>query len=187
MIQSKSDLKHYIKLDKIARFGNSGGGGITSYLKQRKLWKFNLHLRRAEYHFNNKGPFHRVKYLYHKFFLRRLSLQLGWWVPVNTCGAGLCIVHPGTVVINEKARIGEHARIHVCVNIGAAPVIGDHVYIGPGAKIFGRITIGNHIKIGANAVVNKSFPEDRITLAGVPARIVKRSTQEFSAVEYPEE
>jgi len=34
--------------------------------------------------------------------------------------------------------------------------------------------LGNNVQIGANAVVNKSFDEDNIVLAGVPARIVKR-------------
>lgn len=83
-------------------------------------------------------------------------------------------MHPGTVVINGKARIGCNARIHVCVNIGAekngAPVIGDNVYIGPGAKIYGNIEIGDNVKIGANSVVNKSFGND-VLLVGIPAAI----------------
>ena len=62
------------------------------------------------------------------------------------------------------------------VNIGAyeggVPVIGDDVYIGPGAKIFGDIAIGNNVSIGANAVVNKSFPDD-VIIAGIPAKIIK--------------
>lgn len=36
-----------------------------------------------------------------------------------------------------------------------------NVYIGPGAKIFSGITICNNTVIGANAVVNKSFPEEK--------------------------
>lgn len=83
------------------------------------------------------------------------------------------MVHRGTVVINKNARIGANCRVHVCVNIGdwngAAPSIGDNVYIGPGAKIFGGIEIASDIAIGANVVVNKSFMEKRISIAGVPA------------------
>jgi len=41
-------------------------------------------------------------------------------------------------------------------------------------KIFGPIKLGNNVIIGANAVVNKSFKEDNIVLAGIPAKIVKR-------------
>jgi serine O-acetyltransferase len=52
------------------------------------------------------------------------------------------------------------------------PTIGDNVFIGPGAKIFGDIIIASGIAIGANSVVNKSFLETDITIAGVPARKV---------------
>ncbi len=149
-------------------------GGFVSYLQQRELWLFNKHLRKAEYYFNTPSLFHKLMYFYHKLKLKKLSFKTGWLVPVNTCGAGLCIVHPGTVVINDKARIGCNARIHVCVNIGAAPKIGDRAYIAPGAKIFGEIELGNDVKIGANAVVNKSFPEDGITIVGVPAKKIEK-------------
>ena len=40
------------------------------------------------------------------------------------------------------------------------------------------IKIGNNVSIGANAVVNKSFDEDNIVLAGIPAKIVKRQIAE---------
>nr|WP_292372222.1 hypothetical protein [Methanosarcina sp. UBA411] len=48
--------------------------------------------------------------------------------------------------------------------------MGNNVYIGPGAKIFGNITIADDIAIGANSVVNKSFYEKGISIAGVPAK-----------------
>ncbi len=57
-------------------------------------------------------------------------------------------------------------------NPDQTPKIGNNVFIGPGAKIFGEITIADHIAIGANAVVNKSFTESGITVAGIPARKV---------------
>ena len=38
--------------------------------------------------------------------------------------------------------------------------------------LFGGIVIGNDVSIGANAVVNRSFP-DGVTLAGVPAKVIK--------------
>ena len=67
-------------------------------------------------------------------------------------------------------------RIHACTNIGSsrddvsAPQIGNNVYIGPGAKIFGDIVIADNIAIGANSVVNKSFYEKNISIAGIPAK-----------------
>ena len=53
-----------------------------------------------------------------------------------------------------------------------SPILGDNVYIGPGAKLFGKITIADNISIGANAVVTKSFEQENISIAGVPAKII---------------
>ena len=67
-------------------------------------------------------------------------------------------------------------RIHACTNIGSsrddvsAPQIGNNVYIGSGAKIFGDIVIADNIASGANSVVNKSFYEKNISIAGIPAK-----------------
>lgn len=114
------------------------------------------------------------------FRYRKLCDKYQWTIPINVFGKGLCIVHTGTIVVSEKAQIGENCRIHVCTNIGqaishgesGAPVIGNNVYIGPGAKIFGPITIGDNTAIGANAVVNKSFSDGNYTIAGVPAKVI---------------
>lgn len=105
-----------------------------------------------------------------------MSICLGFTIPLNVFGPGLCIAHRGTIVINKDVRIGENCRIHACTNIGSnidgvsAPQIGNNVYIGPGAKIFGDIVIADNIAIGANSVVNKSFYEKGISIAGVPAK-----------------
>jgi serine O-acetyltransferase len=105
-----------------------------------------------------------------------MSIHLGFTIPLNVFGPGLCIAHRGTIVINKDTRIGENCRIHACTNIGtsrggiSAPQIGNNVYIGPGAKIFGDITVADNIAIGANSVVNKSFYEKGISIAGVPAK-----------------
>lgn len=119
----------------------------------------------------------------------RYSMKLGFSIPINVFGPGLCIVHSGTIVINENTKIGENARIHVDVNIGNSspfgtdwvsdnvPIIGNNVYIGPGAKLFGKIKIGNDVAIGANAVVTKDVI-DHATVAGVPARVINMQGSE---------
>ncbi len=114
------------------------------------------------------------------FFLYQksaLGLKCGFSIPLNVIDEGLSIAHIGPIIINKDTKIGKNCRIHVCVNIGTqagkvaeAPVIGDNVYIAPGVKMFGKIHIANGIAIGANAVVNKSFTEEGIGIAGVPAR-----------------
>jgi len=53
-------------------------------------------------------------------------------------------------------------------------VIGDNCWIGTNAVILPGVRLGNHVVVAAGAVVTKSFPQDDILLAGVPARIIKR-------------
>ncbi len=52
-------------------------------------------------------------------------------------------------------------------------IIGDNCWIGTNAIILPGVRLGNHVVVAAGAVVTKSFPQDDILLAGVPARIIK--------------
>lgn len=172
MIRSKEDYKYYIIQDDKMRFGDKCSWIIK--LRAGKSWLFMRTLRRYEYIANCKnGLFFKAVLGGIKLYYRHLSYTLGWTVPINTCGPGLCIVHIGTAVISDRAVIGKNCRMHAGVNIGAfaggAPHIGDSVYIGPGAKLYGNIEIASHCAIGANAVVNSSFLEPGITIAGIPA------------------
>ncbi len=174
MIESRKDYLFYLERDRIA---------LAQKRKKPKLfadevWKFQRLLRKLEYHTNcRKGLFWKPLGLLRKYRFRRLSIRLGFDIPCNVFGPGLSIAHYGTIVVNGSARIGANCRIHTCVNIGTkaghtylAPKIGDDVYIGPGVKLFGPIEIASGIAIGANSVVNKSFSEPNISIAGVPAR-----------------
>lgn len=118
-------------------------------------------------------------WLFAKCRFRRLSIKLGYSIPINVFGPGLSLPHRGNIIINPNARIGANCRIHVGVNIGAhkgkAPIIGDNVYIGPGAIIFGDIHIANNVTIGANATVNKSILQENVVIGGTPARILKEN------------
>lgn len=106
----------------------------------------------------------------------RLGLLLGFSIPPNVFGPGVSLPHVGPIVVNERAVIGARCRIHVGVNIGAyaggSPTLGQNVYLGPGAKLYGPILIADDIRVGTNAVVNRSYHEPGITIAGVPARKV---------------
>lgn len=185
MIKSKQEYKFYLKQDRIA-LGIQIGGGILFMLRQlvfpNKIWKFEKSLRRLEYYTNVDSLSHKILRMFEAVRFKRLSLKLGFSIPINVFGSGLSIAHYGTIVVNKKCKIGNNCRIHACVNIGAsggqsnAPVIGDNVYIGPGALLFGDISIPDNTTIAANATVNKSFDEEYCVLAGVPAKIAKTNS-----------
>ena len=53
--------------------------------------------------------------------------------------------------------------------------IGNHCWIGAGAIILPGVQItGEYVVIGAGSVVTKNIPENRVVIAGNPARIIKR-------------
>ena len=176
VIESEEDYRFYLDADRVAL---NIGSWWPKYFSH-DVWRFERLLRRIEYWQNcRRSPVYRPLYyiLYWRF--RRLSLRLGYTIPPNVFGPGLSIAHPGTLIVNDAARIGENCRIHPGVTIGtaageehAAPRIGKNAFIGPNAVILGPVEIGDDVAIGANAVVNRSFPEGGITIAGVPARKV---------------
>jgi serine O-acetyltransferase len=142
--------------------------------------RFQRRLRKIEYLHNVKqnNLICRIYLIFLQLINHRLGTRLGLSIPKNIFGAGLCIVHYGTIVVSSKAKIGENCRIHPSTSIGeynGAPTIGNNVYIGPGAKIFGNITIGNNVAIGANAVVNADIP-DNVTIGGIPAKIISNKS-----------
>lgn len=183
MIQSKRDYLYYLEADRVA-LGVSSGSGMSECLKRSffpdYVWKFQRLLRKLEYYQNCKtGSLNKVRKLLLLRKYRRLSAKLGFTIPPNVFGPGLSIAHIGTIVVNGGARVGANCRLHVCVNIGSeagqkdsAPQIGDNCYIGPGAKLYGKITLADGVAVGANAVVNKSFKEAGMAIAGVPAKVI---------------
>lgn len=181
MIQSKSDYNYYLEADHIA-LSKSQGKGFYERLKNfffpDYIWLFQKALRRVEYYKNCKeGIFAKFILFFVYWRFKKLSNLLGFTIPPNVFGPGLSIAHSGTIIINGGAKIGSNCRLHAGVNIGTeagysgrAPQIGDNCYIGPGAKIFGDINIADGVAIGANAVVNKSFNNSGIVIAGIPAK-----------------
>ena len=177
MIQSKEDLKFYIKCDEIARFGKEVS--FKTKLRKGVMWKFNVVLRKLEYNENcRKGIAKKIARIFLKLKKKSLENKTDWYIAENSFGPGLCISHKGIAIVNSNAKFGSNVRINAMVNVGAsggddkAPVFGDNIYIGPGAKIFGDIKLGSNIAIGANAVVNKSFDESNVTIAGIPAKVI---------------
>lgn len=177
MIQSKDDFELYMKMDAIAL----GQQPTKIVLFGKEVWRFQRCLRHLEYHMN--VTHNKIKLYYWKLCHRRMSYKLGFVIPPNVFGGGLRINHFGNIVVNPEAKIGKWCDIHQGTNIGAGydgcPCIGDNVWIGPGAKIFGKINIADNIAIGANAVVNKSFEEKGISIAGVPCKKISNRGNQY--------
>jgi serine O-acetyltransferase len=179
-IRTREDYYRYLEADRRAleqtrRRPRLFGDGV---------WRFERLLRAIEYHESCREgrwfyrPLRTLLYLR----LHLASVRLGFTIPPHVFGPGLSIAHRGTIVVNSCARVGRNCRLHACTNIGSwsgaareAPVLGDNVYVGPGAVLYGPITIADNIAIGANSVVNTSFFEPNITIAGAPARKVREA------------
>ena len=183
MILSREDYLSYLEADRIALGRNKEGfvGKVIGLISPDYIWSFQRLLRKLEYYKNvkNNGFVNKLTYLYLRLKYKKLSVKLSFTIPENVFGPGLAIVHYGTIVVNHNAKIGANCRIHVGTNIGAsgginkAPQIGDNVYLAPGVKILGDIKIPSNTAIGANSVVTKSFEEENMMIAGIPAKVIK--------------
>ena len=177
MITDKKTYKYYLARDLAAYQLNKIS--LYNYCWMDCL-RFQRRLRKIEYLHNVRR--NNILCRAYLFFLEiinhRLATRLGFTIPKNVCGAGLCIVHYGTIVMSPKAKIGENFRIHPSTSIGeynGTPSLGNNVYVAPGVKIFGNITIGNNVAIAANAVVNTDVP-DNVTVGGIPAKIISNKS-----------
>lgn len=182
MITNKIQYYEYLEMDRKAQmnFDNRFSDRLKTFISPNPIIKFQKLMRKLEYYSNCKDyGIGKLYVLYLRYLYKKASLKLGFSIPINVFGPGLSIVHYGTIVINKAAKIGANCRMHACVNIGAsggesaAPQLGNNVYIAPGAKIYGAIKIADNCAIGANAVVNKSFEEQGIMIAGNPAKKIK--------------
>lgn len=183
-IKSKSDLKKAIKQESLYYEKAYSNWKERALLLLRKdidvyyIWSWLKCLRKAEYYKNCKinNLIGKICYLFFEQKKNRLGSRLNFSINDNVLGLGAILYHPG-IVINPNARIGNGCMFHGnnCVgNKGAvqsgAPRIGNGVEFGYGAAVIGDVVLADNIKIGANAVVTKSFTEEGIVIAGVPAK-----------------
>lgn len=130
---------------------------------------------------NLRGGLHVFNKVMEFIYSRRknkLGNTLGFYINLNTLGAGTIIYHHGLIIINSDAVVGCGCKLHGNNCIGndgvslKAPHIGNNVEIGFGASIIGDVTIADDVKIGAGAVVVKSCLKKGACLVGVPAKEV---------------
>lgn len=178
LIETKEELKSILEYEK-GKYGRISPCALIFPITEKDfLWKYNWLLRHLEYHINKKNIFRRILY---KIVFNRYSARLGIQIPPNTCRKGLKIMHVGPILINGKARIGEDVSIHINTAVVAdgvaddVPTLGNGVVLGVGAVVLGDVRLADNIAVGANAVVNKSFAEENIAIAGVPAKKISNN------------
>jgi UDP-3-O-[3-hydroxymyristoyl] glucosamine N-acyltransferase len=93
------------------------------------------------------------------------------------------IVGNGTIIshgskIGHGCRIGKDVHFANNVSLAGNAVIGDKSFLGSACVISSNVHIAKATIVGAGAVVSKSVDEEHTTLAGVPARIIKRNNFE---------
>ena len=178
MITCKSELDEWLNYE-IQKYGlKSIKNRILKTLlcsESIKTWKYHKRLRITEYHYNCR---HFVRYMLSQRMLNKLRAKTGISIGLNCFERGLHIVHLGPILVNGRSRVGKDCSIHINTALVAqgknndTPVIGDKCIIGVGATIVGGVLLANNIAVGAGAVVTKSFEEENISIAGVPAKKV---------------
>lgn len=167
MIESKKDLKNYLKED-LSRMPALGKG--EKLFKEFNYYrrKFVILLRNCEYlksKIDKKGfaPFSKLVYVLKHKRLTKISNTFNLVVPLFSCDSGLLLCHPN-IIINGK--VGKNATFHGnnCVGEknGKTPTIGDNVEIGYNAVLIGDITVGNGCVIGACSFINKNCEENTV-------------------------
>lgn len=144
---------------------------------KRKFLKYIIFCRKRLFYKEKKQFWYKILFFYYTKKRNALGNKLN--LEINTEDFKKCLmIYHKNIVINPKAVIGENCKLHGNNCIGSkeddnAPVIGDNVDIGFGAVLIGNIYIADGVIIGANSLVNKSFYEKNIVVAGNPAKKIK--------------
>jgi serine O-acetyltransferase len=104
--------------------------------------------------------------------------------PAARIGSGVMLDHGTGIVIGETAVVEDNVSMLQDVTLGGTgketgdrhPKIRQGVLIGAGARILGNIEVGAMSRVAAGSIVLKNVPA-HVTVAGVPARIVRLNRQ----------
>jgi len=188
MIESKQDLHFYIAEDSKR---NLQGKSISFLKYYTKLFigvedvcacHYLKCLRKYEYAINcRKGLIAKFFRIYYKTRHMWLSVRYHLWIPPNTVGYGIWLLHfrSGGGIILNASSMGNYCSANAFVVVGNkdsqdnTAIIGDNVTLTLGAKVIGKVYIGNNVLIAPNSVVVKDVP-DNCVVSGIPAMIIKK-------------
>lgn len=165
MINNKNDYIRYLETDRL----------VTYITRKRprpfvdEIRKYTRTMRKLEYYDNCKKGY-LIKFIktYLKFKLHRLSIKTQFSIPPHVFEEGLTLFHHGTIVVNERVKVGKYCQLHCCTNIADGVQIGDHVFIGPGAIIM------NDVKIAIAGA-----PARKVSNIGTNKKIVKKKDGKY--------
>ena len=187
MIQSKEDLRRYIRDDNAPYLSQMKWGGLVDRIlcnEKYFIYRFKVHLRKVEYYRNVRhGVLGKALYLYHFLRYKRLSWKLKLVIFPNTVGPGLHFYHIGSFIhIGKHCRIGSNFTFPGGVLLGAGKggvcqvTVGDNCYMGLNTTVLGKVNIGNNVTIGAHSLVLDDIPDNCVAV-GAPARVIKHKTE----------
>ena len=81
------------------------------------------------------------------------------------------IINTGAT-IDHDCVVGKYAHIAPGVNLAGTVSIGAGAFLGIGSRVIPGVSVGCWAVVGAGAVIVRDVP-DRVTVAGVPARIIQ--------------
>ena len=100
-----------------------------------------------------------------KMAIVNAGVEIGDNVVINT----MALVEHGSSVEN-------HANISTKAVLNGDVLIGEGTFVGSGSVVIGQLSVGSWSIVGAGAVVTKDV-ESGVTVAGVPARVVRREAR----------
>lgn len=149
--------------------------------EEQILYRFNFLLRKLEYYTNTNKKIMKIIF---KLFYLKLERKYSIFLPINVFDRGLKLIHIGPRLVNGNSNVGKNFIMHVNTGLVAGgvnddvPKIGNDCILGVGSLVIGNAILGDNIAVGAGAVVNKSFSEGNMTIAGVPAKKISNKTRE---------
>ena len=172
-IKTKAQLKEYldVELEPYQLHGRQYIAYIFQISERAILRRHTILLRKTEYHLNAGH-----KLIGELYYARLMKFQLKYsiHIPINCFGKGLRVMQVGPCTMNGEITVGENCRVNMYASVvwsdgknEGVPTLGDNV------------TLADNITVGSGALVNKSFLEPGINLAGVPARKIGEKSAEI--------